>query len=412
MTMRISTSALYATSTTTLGTLQSQLARTQQQLSTGHRMLSAADDPIASARALEVTQSQTVNAQFANNRANGRSAMAQEEVALTSAQNIVQDSQELVVAAGNGANSASDRATYADQLQGQLDSLIAVANSSDGNGGYLFGGYKSSTVPFVQTAAGVGYNGDQGQVQLQVAPSRSIAISDSGSAVFTNIATGNGSFVTGTGTNSGTGVISAGVVSDSRQLTGHTYSIDFTVTPGTPDVTTYKVTDKTTNTTVPPAPAVADMPYTSGASIKVGGMSFEVSGVPAQGDSFSAKPSDRQSLFTTLSKLIDTLRAPANTAAEKKALSDGLAEAGGNLSAGLDNVLAVRSSLGTRMKELDTLDSAGSDADVQYASTLQNLQDLDYVKAISQFTQQQTTLDAAQKSFKSMSSLSQFNYIS
>ncbi|HEU4374968.1 MAG TPA: flagellar hook-associated protein 3, partial [Telluria sp.] len=51
-------------------------------------------------------------------------------------------------------------------------------------------------------------------------------------------------------------------------------------------------------------------------------------------------------------------------------------------------------------------------ADVQYASTLTNLQDLDYVKAISQFTQQQTTLDAAQKSFKSMSSLSLFNYIS
>ena len=409
MTMRISTSALYATSTSQLGTLQSQLARTQQQLSTGHRMLSAADDPIASARALEVTQSQTINAQFAANRANGRSALAQEEVALASVQSLVQDAQETIVAAGNGINSASDRATYADQLQGQLDGLIALANSSDGNGGYLFGGYKSGTVPFVQTAAGVGYNGDQGQVQLQVAPTRTIAISDSGSSVFTNIATGNGSFVTGTGANSGSGVISAGVVSDSRQLTGHAYSIDFTVTAG---VTTYKITDTTTNTTLPAAPANANMAYTSGAPINVGGMTFEVSGAPASGDQFSAKPSDRQSLFTTLSNAIATLRAPANTPAEKKALSDGLSQAGGNLGAGLDNVLAVRSSLGTRMKELDTLDSAGSDADIQYATTLTNLQDLDYVKAISQFTQQQTTLEAAQKSFKSMSSLSLFNFIS
>lgn len=422
MTIRISTSSLYATSTTQLGTLQSQLARTQQQLSTGHRMLSAADDPIAASRALEVTQSQSINAQFASNRQNARSALSQEEVALTSVQTLVQDVQTVVVAAGNGANSASDRATYADDLQGRLDSLIALSNSSDGNGGYLFGGYKSSTVPFIQTAAGVQYQGDQGQVQLQVAASRTVAISDTGSTVFTSIPTGNGSFVTGAAsTNGGNGVISAGTVSDSRQLTGHTYSIDFTVTPGTPaagpvpatpDVTTYTINDVTMGVTVPPAPAVAAQPYTSGAPISVGGMTFDVSGVPSDTDKFSVKPSDRQSMFTTLSKLIDTLRAPANTPAEKKALTAGLQEGGGNLSAALDNVLAVRSSLGTRMKEFDTLDSAGEDADIQYASTLTKLEDLDYVKAISQFTQQQTTLDAAQKSFKSMSSLSLFNYIS
>lgn len=410
MTMRISTSSLYATSTTQLGTLQSQMARTQQQLSTGHRMLSAADDPIAAARALEVTQSQSINAQYATNRANGRSALSQEESALSSVQTVVQNSQTIVVAAGSGANSASDRATYADQLQGQLDSLISLANSSDGDGGYLFGGYKSSTVPFVQNAAGVSYQGDQGQIQLQVAPSRSVAISDSGSSVFTNIPTGNGSFVTGAGaSNTGSGVISAGTVTDSRQITGHTYSIDFTVVAGTPDVTTYQVND---TTTVPPTAVGGATPYTSGAPIAVAGMTFDVSGVPANGDKFSAQPSDRQSLFTTLSNLISTLRAPANTPAEKQALTDGLAAGGGNLSAGLDNVLAVRSSVGTRLKEFDTLDSAGSDADIQYASTLTNLQDLDYVKAISQFTQQQTTLDAAQKSFKSMSSLSLFNYIS
>jgi flagellar hook-associated protein 3 FlgL len=410
MSMRISTSSLYATSTTQLGTLQSQMARTQQQLSTGHRMLSAADDPIAAARALEVTQSQSINAQYATNRANGRSALSQEESALSSVQTVVQNSQTIVVAAGSGANSASDRATYADQLQGQLDSLISLANSSDGNGGYLFGGYKSSTVPFVQNAAGVSYQGDQGQIQLQVAPSRSVAISDSGSSVFTNIPTGNGSFVTGAGaSNTGSGVISAGTVTDSRQITGHTYSIDFTVVAGAPDVTTYQVND---TTTVPPTAVGGATPYTSGAPIAVAGMTFDVSGVPANGDKFSAQPSDRQSLFTTLSNLISTLRAPANTPAEKQALTDGLAAGGGNLSAGLDNVLAVRSSVGTRLKEFDTLDSAGSDADIQYASTLTNLQDLDYVKAISQFTQQQTTLDAAQKSFKSMSSLSLFNYIS
>ncbi|MBC7452451.1 MAG: flagellar hook-associated protein FlgL [Massilia sp.] len=409
--MRISTSALYATATSQLGTLQSQLARTQQQLSTNKRMLSAADDPIASARALEVTQSQSINAQFATNRQNGRSALTQEETALTGVQQLIQDVQTTAVAAGSGINSASDRATYANEIAGRLEDLMALANSSDGNGGYLFSGYKSGTMPFVKTNAGVEYQGDQGQVQLQVGTARKVAIGDAGSAVFSNIATGNGAFVTAAGaTNSGTGVVSAGTVSDARLLTGHKYSVAF-ADVGTPPVSNYTITDLTTNSTVPPPPAQAAQPYTSGAPISVGGMNFAVSGVPATGDAFSVQPSEKQSLFTTLSKMIDTLRAPANTASEKQALTDGLAQAGGNLSAALDNVLAVRASVGSRQKEFDTLDVAGDEADVGYTTTLSGLQDLDLVKAISLFTQQQATLDAAQKSFKSMSSLSLFNYI-
>ena len=75
-------------------------------------------------------------------------------------------------------------------------------------------------------------------------------------------------------------------------------------------------------------------------------------------------------------------------------------------------MLSVRAEVGSRLKELDTLDSAGDDLDLQYASTLSGLQDLDMVKAISLFSQQQITLQAAQKSFTSISGLSLFNYIS
>jgi flagellar hook-associated protein 3 FlgL len=74
-------------------------------------------------------------------------------------------------------------------------------------------------------------------------------------------------------------------------------------------------------------------------------------------------------------------------------------------------VLSVRSSVGARLKELDYLDSTGDDLKIQYASTLSNLIEVDPVVAISQFTQQQINLEAAQKSFKSISSLSLFNYI-
>lgn len=405
--MRISTNTIYSQSSSQVGTLQSQLARTQQQLSTNRRMLSAADDPIASARALEVTQSQAVNAQYGDNRANARSALAQQEVAVTGVQNLIQDVQTIAVAAGSGANSASDRATYANELQGRLEDLVALANSSDGNGGYLFAGYRSTTMPFVNNNGSVDYQGDQGQVQVQVSSSRKVAINEAGSAIFMGIPTGNGTFATSVGAaNTGKATISAGVVSDPAQLDNHTYSIAFSVVAGNP--TTYTITDQTT---VPPSQVVAVAPYTSDAPITVAGMQFNIAGAPSDGDTFAAQPSQRQSLFTTLSNLISTLRAPVVTSADRQALGNGISEAIGNLGAGLDNVLSVRSSIGASQKVLDTLDTIGSDADVQYAATLSTLQDLDLVKTISLFSQQQATLEAAQKTFKSVTSLSLFNYI-
>jgi flagellar hook-associated protein 3 FlgL len=411
--MRISTNSIYEAGTRQINTVQGQVARLQQQLSTNRRMLSAADDPIASARALEVTQSQSINSQFATNRQNAVGSLSQVDIALKGAQSLIQDVQSIVVAAGNGTLGQSDRDTYATELEGKLDDLLAVANSADGNGSYLFAGFKSGAAPYTRNSGGAVYHGDQGQSQLQVASSRQVPVTVPGSAVFDNISTGNGSFVTAAGAaNTGSGVVSTGVVSDVTSLTGHDYAISFAMT-GTPAALTYTVADSTTGTPVPPPPAVAaPVPYQSGAAITVDGMTFDVQGMPADGDNFTVAPSKKQSVFTTITNLIATLRAPvATTPAAKAAYTQALSEAGVNMSAGLDNVLGARSAVGTNLKELDYLDSTGSDADIQYASTLSDLQDLDMVKAISQFTQQQTTLEAAQKSFKAVTSLSLFNFI-
>jgi flagellar hook-associated protein 3 FlgL len=78
----------------------------------------------------------------------------------------------------------------------------------------------------------------------------------------------------------------------------------------------------------------------------------------------------------------------------------------------MDNVLGVHSAVGSRMAELDTLDTTGDQNDVRYASQMSDLQDLDMVKMISLYSQQQTSFQAAQKSFTMMAGLSLFNYIS
>ena len=406
--MRISTLSIYGNATSQLNTLQSALARTQMQLSTNRRILTPADDPVASARALEVSQTKEMNTQFATNRASARSSLAMVEGSLQNAGDLLQDIQQLAVNAGNGTMLPQDREALATELEGRLEDLLGVANSTDGAGGFLFSGYMATTQPFTRTPGGAQYQGDQGQRQLQVGASRKLPLSASGSAVFEAIPTGNGSFQTqAAGANTGAAVISSGSVTDRSQLNGHDYALSFTVT-GTPAVTTYTVND---TSTTPATAVLSNQPYEPGKTISFGGMSFDIKGAPANGDSFTVKPSEKQSVFTTVTDLIAALRAPADGSSGKAALTNSLNTAMDNLKAAHDNVLTVQASMGAHLKELDYLDSAGDDLNIHYASTLSDLQDLDVVKAISDFQQQQTTLQAAQMSFKTMSGLSLFNYL-
>lgn len=402
--MRISTNMMYSSATSQLGTLQTQFAKTQMQLSTNRRMITPADDPIASAKALDITQLQTMNAQFATNRASARSSLSQVESALDGTKSLIQDMLELGVAAGNGAYSNSERAALATELEGRLQDLLGVANTTDGAGGYLFSGYKSDDMPFTLRQGGADYHGDQGVRELQVGGSRKLAITDSGSSIFESNVTGNGKFDTAAAAaNTGSGVISGGV-GNSSQLTGDEYRVDFSVA-GTPAVSSYTVTNLGTGAVTPAAT------YQSGQPIKFDGITFEITGAPANGDQFTVEPSGKESLFTTVANMIDTLRLDVSDPASRAKLSNGLRTAGEGLSAALDRVLTVQASVGSRMKELDYLDSSGEDLGIQYATTLSQLQDLDMAKAISEFTQQQMSLEAAQKSFKAMSSLSLFNFI-
>ena len=419
MVMRISTKTIYDIGVGQIGSLQSSLARTQQQLSTGRKNLTAADDPIASARALEVTQSAGINEQMVTNRSNAKGLLSLETVALQSSTDLMTEIKTLAVKAGAGSLSQDDRKSIAVELEGRLADLLGQANTADGVGGFVFSGYKTTTQPFTASANGYVYSGDQGQRELQVGSTRKVAVSDSGSSVFENNLTGNGRFATGAAPanydRGGTGIIAPGSVTDVTKLTGSKYQIDFQVTPatpGTPASTTYTITDLTLNQPVPatPVPAVP-VPYVSGQAIAFDGMTFDIKGAPANGDQFSVEPSTKKSVFNAIDDMIKALRAPGGGATGQASLSNALNQAQNSIDNTADNILSVQAAVGSRLRELDSLDSSGDDLKLQYATVLSELQDVDYVAAISMFTQQSTNLDAAQKSFKSLSGLSLFNYI-
>ena len=310
--MRVSSNTSYEFAIAAINRQQAAQSKTLEQISSGKRVLTPSEDPAAHVRALEVTQADTVNTQYASNRQYGKGSMAALDGSLSGVTNLLQNAQRLVVAAGNGTLDDGSRAAIAAELRGNFDELLGLANQTDGNGHYVFSGFQDSTKPFADNGSGVQYLGDEGQRIIQASASRQLSVSESGKEVFERI--------------------------------------------------------------------------------------------PATGGGY-------QSMFKTLSDLIGVLETPATTAADRTALRNGLDTAQVNLSNALDNVLRIRSSVGTRAKELDSLDETGSALSIQYKQQLADLQDVDYVKAISDLTQQQSSLQATQQAFLKVQGLSLFDYM-
>lgn len=413
--MRISTSTLYDVNITALNQQQAKMIQTQQQVSAGRRIMTPADDPAGAALSLHVAQADAMNSQYGSNIERAQSSLSLSEGILHTVTSVLQDIRTTTVSAGNTIIlSNADRKAIANDLQGRLDELVTLANTTDATGNYLFSGFQGKAQPFVNTPAGMQYMGDDGQRMIQVSSAGQVAVSGSGADIFMRIKNGNGTFVTQAApANTGSGVVNLGSVTDPTLLTNNNYQIDFAVVAG---VTTYAVINTTTATQVLPplpAPAVPGVPYVSGQDISFDGMQFDIQGAPANGDQFTVVPSTGEPVFKTISDLINALNAPIypGNVASSTQYSASVGRALNGLDRSIDNVLSIQASMGSRLRWLDSEKSTMEDLGIQYKQVLSQLQDLDYNKAISDLNQQKITLEASQKSFKLVSGMSMFDYM-
>ncbi len=124
------------------------LATDQLQLSTGKRVNDPSDDPLAVAQA-ERLRSQLARISIENRMIGfARQMLSTAESTLGQVGDGLQFARENLVAAGNGAMSAADRALIAQQLSGVREQLLALANRRDGAGGYVFGAQGTASAPF------------------------------------------------------------------------------------------------------------------------------------------------------------------------------------------------------------------------------------------------------------------------
>lgn len=313
--MRISTQMMYQQNMRGITDSQSKWMDYGEQMSTGKRVNRPSDDPIAASQAVVLSQAQAQNSQYTLARSFATQKVSLEENILGQVTAALQSAQEKIVYAGNGTLSDSDRNSLATDLQGIRDQLMNLANSTDGNGRYIFAGYKTDAAAFDQTTGK--YVGGSTPISQQVDSARTMQISHTGTEVFE---------------------------------------------------------------------------------------SFTSNAVPEPAGSTQEK-----NLFKIFDNAIAALKIPvAGDQAKADQFAADIDKANRGLRNSLDNVLTVRADLGTKLKELESLDTLGSDRSLGLTTQMSNLVEVDWNSAISSYTMQQAALQASYKAFSDMQGMSLF----
>lgn len=379
---------------------QAELAAIQDQVSSGKRISTAADDPAGAAQGLLLQQGLDRLENFGANAETARRRLALEEDSLSQATDALNRVRELAIQAANGTQTRESRSAIAAEARELLTGLLNTANSQDGEGRYLFAGNLVQSRPFILSGT-VQYAGDSGVRSQRVADARTVQEGDPGSAVFMQIPGGNGSYtISPDAGNAGTASWSSATVTNGTPFVAGTYTLEFTVTASG---TTWEARNA--------GGPVASGTYAPGESISFQGATIEFQGTPANGDQFTVASSRFQDVFRTVQDFITTLGTNTNDAAGRATFQNQINANLQNLDQALQHVSNFRSQVGARLATIDQQLDNNADVALELKSSLSTIQDLDYATAISKLEQQLTSLEAAQKAYARTQSFSLFDVL-
>lgn len=182
--MRVSSVTMYEQSISSMNRQQNDFLKVSQQIASGRRVVNPSDDPQAASRAVGVDQARAVTQQFADSRVSARNSLSQTESVLNSVSDAITSAKTLIIQGQNDTLSDPDRQSIASELRGIYETVFGQANATDGNGHYIFGGYKDDAPPFEKQADGVAYVGDGNTREQRIDASRLMAVGENGESIF------------------------------------------------------------------------------------------------------------------------------------------------------------------------------------------------------------------------------------
>ena len=418
--VRLGSANAYDTALSNIMNRQTSLANLQENLTSGKRVVRASDDPTGAAQAERAinrlariqTDQRALEAQ--------RSSIAQAEATLGDVNMALQNFRELAATAGNASHSALERKSIANELKGYRDQVFALANRQDTNGLPLFSALGSALAPFVGPQGlpqDYTFAGQPGQVASNEV---SIPYALDGDRAFMNLPARDGVFnvtlTTVAGAphelrSSGVTLVNPPPAAPSGLSSNSSYtitinSVDTTSVPGTTTVT-YDIAENPN--VLGPFSGSASYPSNTPANIAVTaipGLSISIRGAPAVGDVLTLDP--RPSIFSVLDDAIRDIGNAPNSNAAMQAVGQALH----NVDIGMSRISSVRGQAGDLLNRADRISANQEKRSIQVEGDRSRAEDLDMIKGVSDFQNQQTGYQAALQSYAQVQKLSLFNFIS
>ncbi len=403
--MRISTNQFYNLNSNHMSRLQTTSNQTLMQLSTGKRVDTAADDSSAAIVLDNLKQQDQQLEQFQNNINLANNRLMQQESYMGEYGNVLLSLRDKVLQGNDGALDASGRAALALDIEEGLKSVLAIANSRDENGNFIFSGHQGSQKPFIEGADGkVHYMGDSGRRRAEVAEGVTLPVSESGERIFMNPSNASGPYRADYGSATMEGELfleRSQILYPSEHVAG---PMQLQFGEDADGNTTIQVFDSN-NTAL----LADDTLFDAGSQLQVNGMALSFSGSPANGDTMTLYEQDTMDVFSSLQTVVGLLRDPEGMSGFKTQAI--YAQALDDISSAQAEASSVQAETGNYLKSLDSYLDQHQSMKLVNAQAKSSLEDLDYAEAITRLEQQSLALNAVTQSFAKLQNISLFNYI-
>lgn len=411
--MRVSTMQVHNNGLSGMLKNQTGVSKTQEQISSGKRVTTPADDPVAATKILQLQQEIALFDQYKHNMTYADNRLYIEEAALKSVTTNLTDIRELTGSV-QSAKTQTDRQAIAAEISERLKGLVDLFNTQDANGEYIFAGFKGDVQPFQMGSNGrYEYKGDEGQRYLSIANSVSVATGDSGKSLFVDVAAAKNTFTASTNPlNKGTLEVNPGFVADEEKYAEFypdgliiTFNPESAVMPAGANFTVRRASDNRV------VEGMDKMAYSEGLNLNVAGISLNVVGRGEPGDQILVKSSPKQSITDTVQRLLAGLNSLADNPEDMETLETLVSDSLLNLDFAQASVSDVHSKLGARLNIISNTRELGEDMKLVNRAALSELADVDYAEAVSRLAMQTFMLEAAQQSYTTISRMSLFNHM-
>ncbi|MBE9397826.1 flagellar hook-associated protein FlgL [Pontibacterium sp. N1Y112] len=405
--MRISTQQVYTQSVYNMQQSQLKLAELNEQIATGKRIQSAADDPVGAAQMVALNEELAQLEKYESNIGYAQNSLDLEEAVLSDINIAMDRMSELTVQAGSSTLSNNDRESIANELRGLTEYVAGLMNTQTASGEYIFAGSQGHTQPFVQDGNGhYPYQGDDGQRQIQAGASFLVTTGDPGSEVFMAVPGTLDVSLLGVDTDALAVVVTDETSADA--MFSDAGDLHLSIAEDALGHFSYSLNDSSGNALGDPA--LSNVAFTPPDTLEYEGLCLTLNPTGAADITLRGE-TPQQSILDVALDLADALEQPVTGSDDQQRVSDAVAQALSDIDSAQEQLLSVQTAIGARSGALERQLDSNQELQLITKSTLSSIEDTDLTTAITDLQLEQILLEASQVVFGQVTGMSLFDYI-